>query len=491
MREQPNSTISKLSQNPRNYGEEENSLADTISGGDDLSTSEQTSEFRQVEDSQEPQPTTLYPPQIVEGTITESTLLGAGDDVQEDLPKRPQCRYRVLHARLSFAIRVVPLLLLVALIFAETIPGLPNLLWQYVPGLRPSATVTIIPTSADLHLTMTITAVTGSPTISHHEVHARMLTVTTIPQQATIPTTGRGHRPASPATGSVTFYNQLTAPQTIASGTVLSGADEVQVVTEQAAVIPAAVPPVEGQVTVPAHAVQGGPQGNIAVRDINTLCCVTGVAVENLVAFTGGEQAYEYPAVSQRDVEGVSEPLATTLTHNAQSAFQAQVHPDEQEVAPPQCISIVHADHPVGSEATLVTVLVAVTCRGEVYNAQEAKVMAAALFAQQATQQLGPGYSVVDGMTTDITRVRLLYQRRGTLVLAMQVEGVWAYQLSEKRLHALARLIAGKSIIQAKALLLEMQGVRAVTIVFTGSSSSTLPVNPDQITMRLLVVVGM
>jgi hypothetical protein len=321
----------------------------------------------------------------------ESTVLSSGDNKQGS-SQHVQCPRMLLQAGLSFAIRIVPLLLLVALLFTQSFPGLPDLLAHFIPGLFPSVMVTIIPASANLHITTTITAVTGTPHISHHEVQARLLLVTTTPKGATVPTTGKGYRSALRAMGSVTFYNQLTAPQTIASGTVLTGNDGARVVTEQVAIIPAALPPVEGQVTVPAHALQAGPRGNISARDINTLCCAAGVAVQNLVDFTGGKRAREYPAVSRQDLEDVSESLTARLTRSAQSAFQAQVQLNEQEVRSAQCASVLRSDHPVGSEATHVTVSVVVTCRGEVYDAQGAKALAVALLSVQVVKCLGSGY---------------------------------------------------------------------------------------------------
>jgi hypothetical protein len=62
---------------------------------------------------------------------------------------------------------------------------------------------------------------------------------------------------------------------------LLSGADGVQVVTDQEVVVPAARLPTQGQTTVAAHAVPTGPQGNIGANDLNELCCFAGIAVQN------------------------------------------------------------------------------------------------------------------------------------------------------------------------------------------------------------------
>jgi len=490
MHKHSNSIISGITQDPEICSESEVSLSDRTNGEQDLPISEQLPVLPEVEVTQERQRTATPPPRVVDGTIIESTLLGA-DESEQSNPPRVQRRHRLLHVALSCATWVVPLLALMALLFTETFPDLPGFLTQFIPGLLPSATVTIVPASLNLHITSTIAAVTGTPNISHHEVRARLISVTTRPQEAAIPTTGKGHIPALRATGSVTFYNQLTISQTIASGTVLTGVDGVQVVTEQVAFIPAALPPVEGQVTVPARALQAGPKGNITVHDINTLCCVEGVAVQNLVAFTGGEQAHEYPAVSQQDFNGVSEPLTTALTHHAQTTFYAQMLPNEKEVTPPQCTSTVQPDHPVGSEATWVSVVVAVTCRGEVYDMQAAKALGIALLTEQAEKGLGPSYSCLGHIAASITQVRPISAHHSTLSLIVKAEGIWSYRFSSTRLHTFARLVAGKGVKEAKVLLQKMQGVHAVTIVISRGGSAVLPSNPDQITVQLLIVIGL
>src|SRR5258708_13915119 len=89
----------------------------------------------------------------------------------------------------------------------------------------------------------------------------------------TAPTTGKGHQDATSAHGIVTFYNGAPSVQTVAVGTLLTGTNGVQVVTDQDAMIPAVVYPTLGQTTAPAHAVIGGPPGNIKAGQIYGPCC--------------------------------------------------------------------------------------------------------------------------------------------------------------------------------------------------------------------------
>jgi hypothetical protein len=440
-------------------------------------------------------------PRIVEGTVVESILLSraAGEDTETEeattaaLPLAGQAprRTRLLSAGVLFTAWFIPIAMVGTLLLAQLVPGLAGLLSRVVPGLLPSATVTIVPISEAMHLTSALTAVTGNPDERHQEIGARLLSVTTPAVAQTVPTTGRGHTAATHAMGIVTFYNEATYPQTIVADTVLTGAEGIHIVTDAAAFIPAGNPPRLGVVTVPAHTIPTGPLGNIAAFDLSGLCCAAGVAVKNTVAFTGGQRARDFAAVAQRDVQQVAGPLAATLTQSAQETFTTQVHPTEQVLSPAQCAPTIHPDHPVGSEAAQVAVAVSVTCRGEVYDAQGAKVLAATLLAQQAARTLGPSYEVVGEVTTQIVQVRTLDAHRGTLLLYVWAEGVWSYPFGQTRLHQFAGSIAGTRVQDARTLLLHTQGISAVTITLSGGDGSTLPTNPDQISMRLLIVVGL
>ena len=111
---------------------------------------------------------------------------------------------------------------------------------------RPTALVTIVPTRLDSQATLLITAVTGTPDTAKHEVAARFVSTTSPASEAFGQASGVAHVPATVAHGTLTFYNAATYPQTIAAGTVLTGADGVQVVTDAAAPIPAGNPPLFG-----------------------------------------------------------------------------------------------------------------------------------------------------------------------------------------------------------------------------------------------------
>src|SRR5260221_127423 len=102
----------------------------------------------------------------------------------------------------------------------------------------------------------------------------------------------------------------------------------VQVAIDQLAVIPAALattPPTYGQVTVSAHALEPGPQGNIPVRDINHACCLPSVLAQNTVAFQGGQHERDYTVVTREDIDQGVASLTSTLIQSEHAAFTAQL----------------------------------------------------------------------------------------------------------------------------------------------------------------------
>jgi hypothetical protein len=76
------------------------------------------------------------------------------------------------------------------------------------------------------------------------------------------------HQSAQAAHGIITFYNAAPYAQIVTAGTLLTEADDVQIVTDTDAVIPAAVYPLFGQSNVQATSIQTGPAGNIRAGDI-------------------------------------------------------------------------------------------------------------------------------------------------------------------------------------------------------------------------------
>ncbi len=363
----------------------------------------------------------------------------------------------------------------------------PMIAW--LPGITPTASVTLTPAHQSLHTSVPITAVTGTSDPTRGQVSARLLSAKSSTFMQTVPTTGHGHTVAQQAQGTLTFYNAASYAQTVATGTVLTGADGVTLVTDQAASLPAANLPDVGIATVPAQAVQVGPQGDIAPLDLNGLCCVAGVSVKNTDAFTGGQNARDYPVVARQDVEAVTGPQSSTLTQQAQTSLQGGVHPNEQLTSPAQCHPALHTDHPIGSEATRVTITLSVTCEVEVYDEQAAQQLASTALGEQARKNLGSGYTVQGAIKTSVTQVATTEAAHGTLSLLVSVQGTWSYQFSNAEINQLSRRIAGLSRQEAIHLLKQEGHIQAVSITETWNATN-IPTDPTHIQIMVLDVVN-
>jgi hypothetical protein len=350
-----------------------------------------------------------------------------------------------------------------------------------------AATVTLVPETKTLSTTLTVTALsTGTPDPARQQVSARLLEVGSPTQSQSVPTTGTGHAPARVGEGTLTFYNAAPSAQTVAAGMVLTGNDGVEIVTDAPAVIPAGNPPIEGEATVPAHAAAIGPQGNIAPIDLNGLCCLAGISVKNTMAFHDGQYAYDFPMVTQADIDQTAGPLVATLTAATQERLHAQVSPNERLVGQVQCQPAVTPDHPVGSNASQVTVSVSVTCHAQAYDDGAVVRLVTNALMHEATTTLGTDYALRGTISTTITQAGAPpHAKPGTLTLLVTGRGVWIYQVSKAEQTRLSRLIAGLSR-QAAVQILQQQEqhhLAGIHIQITGlwARDTTLPTDPARI----------
>ena len=196
------------------------------------------------------------------------------------------------------------------------------------------------------------------------DVPTRTLAPVTLTREATTPTTGHGHQDAKAATGAVTFYNGQNTPQSIPVGTVLTGQDGVKITTDQPALVPAANLPNVGRVTILARAIQVGSKGNIAPYDIN-FALTSVLTVKNQTSFTNGQDARDFRAVAQTDVDSVT----AQVTHMLSSSFQTALALRSGEQAQPtNCHTTTTGDHGIGEEAKTVTVKAVQTCSAVAYS---------------------------------------------------------------------------------------------------------------------------
>lgn len=346
-----------------------------------------------------------------------------------------------------------------------------------LPWLETSATVTIVPLTQAVSTTVTAQLVPGSADVARQQIQGRELATLTMSQSKTVPTTGSGSQLAQAAQGWITLYNALPAAQVIPAGTLLVGQDGVQVTTDNTVTIPAANLPTAGQVSVSAHASEPGPAGNITALDINGPCCRADVLAKNPAAFTGGQNARSFQAVSAQDIKGASTALETSLTQDATAAYQSELQDGENLLTPVSCNPQVNTDHPQGSEAEQVTVSVSEVCQGIAYNAAQMQTFVYQTLNQHAQESQARGYLL------DLKSLHLQVTPSSTRPGAIQIQawGTLVYHWTEQQQRTLAALIAGKSKAQVTALLAQQPGIATTAIQLNGRDTGMLPTDPGQI----------
>jgi VCBS repeat-containing protein len=339
----------------------------------------------------------------------------------------------------------------------------------------PIATITIMPKSQTVTLSGTLQL-------------GRVLPPLTLSQSQTAPTTGKGHQDAKQAQGAITFYNGLFTSQTISQGTILTGTSGIQVVTDQDASIPAANPPIFGQVTISAHAINAGVSGNIPPYDINQACCANAVLAKNTTPFHGGQDERNFQTVAKADLATTASPLKTAVAQSMRGALQGQVQANEQLQMLP-CTPTVSSDHQSGQEATQVKVSVSETCSAVAYNSQELERKATGLLTRQAVQKVGVGYSLFGEVHVKVTQTSVTHTPTPLVFLSFKAHGTWIYGLSQKAQEQIKHMIAGKTTQQAVTLLASSKGIEQVSIRFTGFGDNTrLPKNTGYIHLTIFVV---
>jgi Baseplate J-like protein len=322
-----------------------------------------------------------------------------------------------------------------------------------------TATVTIIPTSQQVTLNGTMQL-------------GRVLPALTISQSQTTPTTGHGHHLAEQASGYLTFYNGQFQSVSIAAGTMLTGNDGIPIITDQDVVIPAANPPSFGQVTIAAHAINAGVQGNIPAYDINQACCATSVLIKNTGAFTGGQNERDFSTVSAQDIHKISTPLKISVTQSVAGALQSQLTSQEQLQLLP-CTPTVTSDHQPGEEATTVNVTVSATCSAIAYNSQELETKATSYLAIQAQQKAGAGYSLFGTVNVSVKQASVSSIPPHLVFLSFHATGTWIYGISQQSQQQIKHLIAGKTTLEAQQLVAALPGVESAAIRFSGFGDAT------------------
>lgn len=347
-----------------------------------------------------------------------------------------------------------------------------TLAFQLACLFNPSvATVTLVPKTQ--HVTMTGTLQLG-----------RLLHPITISQAQTVPTTGTGHQDARAATGTVTFYNGLFTSQTIAAGTIFTGTDGVQVATDETVTLPPNHPPVDGQATVSAHALNTGTQGNMPAGEIEVTIS-NSVLVRNS-AFHGGQDERAFHTVAASDLASTAPELQTAVARSVNEAFVGQLKADEHVFFLP-CHPTVVSNHQIGQEATQVTVTVSETCSAVAYSSQEVATQATSLLSTQPQQHVGTGYSLLGPVHISVQQATVT--RSAAVMLSFSASGTWVYGLSKPAQARITHLLAGKTTQEAMHLLATLPGVEQAAIRFEGFGDTTrLPKQSSLIHLEFVVM---
>ena len=220
---------------------------------------------------------------------------------------------------------------------------------------------------------------------------------------------------------------------------VLSSSSGVQLITEQAVSVPPATFPLTGQARVQAHALTAGPGGNLAPFAVNGPYSAA-LYVRNLAAFTGGQDARTYQAVTRDDLAEARATLHTALMRGMQATLQQQLHVGEALVLD-TCPEESTSSAQVGEEATRVQVTLTLTCpAARAYLQQDLETAVQGLLSAQVMHHFGSAYVLMVGSVSPGTPQHVLRIGSDRLSLTLTASGTAVFQVRQADLDRYARL---------------------------------------------------
>jgi hypothetical protein len=349
-----------------------------------------------------------------------------------------------------------------------------------------SAIVNIAPSHTVAKNTYTITLVTGQPDTAQKQVEGARIITSSQTQSLQVSATGKVAAPPINSTGTLLFSRiKSKKPVIIPAGAAFLDKKKVALVLNAPITLRAKSP----LVSVSAHAIPAGLQGNVPALDINgTFCypaCTTGATfhLQN-TAFSGGQVSQSYTFIQQSDINNAASQLENTLAGTTQTAIQSQIGTFEQQVGSVACgSSTPSTNQQAGAKVPDVTVFITERCRAEVYSVQAALNLATHLLNNDVTTLADPGYALVGSVTTQVLSLPELIDTHGTLLLRIMASGTAFYRVTSIQKHALAQLITGKSLAAAQTLLLNQRGIARVKITISDTSAGTLPDDASKISI--------
>ncbi len=210
-----------------------------------------------------------------------------------------------------------------------------------------------------------------------------------------------------------------------------------------------------------------------------------GVLVKNS-QLSGGQEARDFQAVAQTDLDGVTAQVKATFAREMPHAFTLA---PAEAVVPTHCRFKLTANHRVGAEARTLSVNASEACTGLAYNREQLTQRATALFSAHTAP--GAQYHLIGEAQVQIIRVA---------PLTVSCRGLWAYSLSQDEEQFLAERIAGETPQQATKYLLETGFLARATVpdklpqdpahihfqVFVGSQEQTVKANVHQLEHHMI-----
>lgn len=364
-------------------------------------------------------------------SIDETAAADTSEELPAMKPRRRSYRRPLLIGGLTLAIAGA---LLAILIFTPLLSWLTPL----------KATITIMPARDSSTITRTVPIA---------QLGGHQLAPVSVTASATAATTGIGRRPATVATGAILLYNGTTTPQIVLAGTRIVGRSGIVVATSATVTVPAAILPTEGTVSVRGQALATGPGGNIAAGDLHGAAVQASIVADN-GAFSGGAAAYTYQAVSARDIAHLVASLKASLLEQAGHQVQVQLAAGEASTTP-SCSYQQQASASPGDETKQVTVREVATCQGLAYSSTALQVLATRWLAR-------PSYMLAAAPQTAVIVTKELAQ--------VTLAASWVYQWNKIEIARLRALLAGKTKVQALALLRQEEGIRNAFLTLSKDS---------------------
>ncbi|QBD79072.1 serine/threonine protein kinase [Ktedonosporobacter rubrisoli] len=389
-------------------------------------------------------------------------------------------------------LKVGAIILLSAILLGIAMP----LIIIYVPAR--AATISLTPLSQHQQTQYTITAVTGTPNASQHEVAHRSLSYTTPPITKTVNASGKGHQDAVSATGTLIFSNPGQVLRQITTQEIKYG--DINIVTD----VPFDLD-MGGTVSVPAHVVQKGPVGNIPAHamdgmfdivDIATQQRITTVYGTNPQPFSGGQDGYDYTFVQQEDIDNTVSPLRDQLTTQGTNELKKMPKPNEilahsATQSDIQCSPNVKTDHQASDRVAEFTVTVTETCQAEAYDPQQIQNTAIQWLKADKATQLGTHYRLIGDIMVTTPVIQQVDFSTHKIYISVNTEGIWSFQLDKAQQSYITHLIMGKPQADALKLLNSSIGVAKASISTTGFLGTAIPTTQEAIKFVIINVSGL